>query len=447
MPKAFRPELMWNYSPVIRPQPPLALDDVCGDNPVCVSFACEFIPYLLGLLEIYRWPDRFQGTPAEQEYSAGLFRDLMEVLAMACCCDGSSSVTLVIEHRFSIYGEMQISIDGGETWQQDPEDPRIPVPALPPYVNETNSFTKCDAASNALDNLKDVQADCANKLQTGLTAIDLALALIVAIAGAVLFAPAGIPALVGIIYALASAIKDMTIEAYNALFTEDIWNKTVCAIYCHIGDNGQFNQAQFDQLLVHLNNILPGRDNPLDVSANMRSFFRVWGLKGLNNACAIGAQATADCSDCDCPECEQLWDFLITGDYPEVTIIAGTEVIGQGIEINHPEGQFGDFYAHILFVFSQPCNARYLEITSHFATGSAANNYFEVATERDGNGNLVWVQAGTWSMSNGNSTSGGMIFTPDIDPVPRLAFRINVWDGGYQTGGAYIKTVELRNTP
>lgn len=302
------PNQMANYSPFFTPVEPPPIEHY-NDAPVTnLTFSCELIPYLLALLEILTWNDRFTGSDDERSRAVSVFQELqaalMEVYCMSDpCCEIQAiefQATFTVLHQLTPNGEMQISIDGGQTWVQDPKDPRLEFPQLPPLVQPGNLHTKCDAASNAIGDLKDIQSRCASLLETSVTAFELAIDIIAIIVDVVFFAGAGLPALIGILIGLTKAIADMTQSTYNGLFTEDVWDKTLCAMYCTIGDNGQFTPAQFTNLMNKLYADLDGGDNPLAVSANMRAFFRTMGVVGLNNICSAGSIYDADCSDCDC---------------------------------------------------------------------------------------------------------------------------------------------------
>lgn len=294
---------MWNYSPVIKPMPPLLMDDVCGDKQVCVSFACEFIPYLLGLLEIYRWPDRFTGTPEEQEHSAGLFRELMEVLAMACCGDGTSNVTLVILHRINEEtGRPEISIDGGSVWTPDPADPAATVYQYPPPVTSGVLADKCDAATNGQEHLKSHIQEVSSNLAAGLTIAQFIIAiveLIIAAAIMVITGGAASPAflaLCAMLYGSLVGIYNLGQAAFNAYWTEENYDIILCALYCTIGDNGSFTGSEYRDFLNKLRADLPG--------GIVRNWFideiKAMGAPGLNNFCAYGNAPIGDCAACDC---------------------------------------------------------------------------------------------------------------------------------------------------
>lgn len=85
----YLPHLITNYTPVLRPKPVPDLETAHDEPLVCVEFSAALVPYLLGLLEIYRWPDRFRGSAEDKERGTAIFAELMCILSEAgmCCCD------------------------------------------------------------------------------------------------------------------------------------------------------------------------------------------------------------------------------------------------------------------------------------------------------------------------------------------------------------------------
>jgi len=68
------PELLYPYSPVAKPMPVPPVVDVCEGDLVCVQFSCSLVPYVLGLLEVYRYKDSFKGTDEEKTIAVGVMR-------------------------------------------------------------------------------------------------------------------------------------------------------------------------------------------------------------------------------------------------------------------------------------------------------------------------------------------------------------------------------------
>jgi hypothetical protein len=238
---------------------------------------------------------------------------------MGCCEDR------IVLHRVTDDGAMEVSTDDGVTWSPDPADPRVNGTALPNTIPGTGDDKKCNGATNAIDNFKDAQAAFGHSLTTTTTVIGLALAIAAELLILLFSAGTTAEVIVPLVISTATALFGVLEADYNALFTEMVWDKLLCDIFCTIGNNGQFTETQFNNL-----SALVDTDFTDNVALTFQSILRGWGVLGLNNACISGVAATADCSDCDCPtEC---------GDPGLVTIGTVTE---SGIDIN------GRRYLHI----------------------------------------------------------------------------------------------------
>lgn len=108
-PFRYTPWMLDNYTPVLRAMPALEITDVMEAPLVCVTFSAALVPYLLGLLEIYRWPDKFSGTPQQIAASLGIVQDLMAILMEGNC------VSTGFDVRWNGC-TLQKTLDGGETW-------------------------------------------------------------------------------------------------------------------------------------------------------------------------------------------------------------------------------------------------------------------------------------------------------------------------------------------
>lgn len=79
MPRAYRPELMTNYSPVFRGVPTLPLEVTAdGGELVCIKTNPEMIPYLVTAWELFRYDYFLRGT---QDDIAHTHRELMTLLS------------------------------------------------------------------------------------------------------------------------------------------------------------------------------------------------------------------------------------------------------------------------------------------------------------------------------------------------------------------------------
>lgn len=296
------PELLYPYSPVAKPMPPPPVQDVCEGDKVCVSFSCSLIPYLLGLLEVYRYKDSFTGTDEEKTIAVGVMRQLMEVLAMACCGDDSQVVKI---HRINpVTGEIEVSSDDGGTWSTDPQSPYTQAIQQRPLSGTDGDIKRCEAANNVVENMKDLQAQYSNMIDTVTNIQDLLIEMIIAAAG-MLFLPLAGALLLDALLPLAGKLIDLgrhllglDSAGYDAIFTEGNWTIATCILYCNVQSNGKFTQSGWSLSIAQLKSQLGSSFN--DAGANMASMIDFWGLVGLNNAASIGAGAEGNCDDCEC---------------------------------------------------------------------------------------------------------------------------------------------------
>lgn len=109
MPKQYLPYALWNYTPVLKALPAPGIDQFDQAPTVCLVMSEKLIPYLLGLLEIYRWKDKLTGTPDEIDQGIGVFADLVAVLA-----DGGNCPAVIKDIRVNNCN-LEITYDG-VTW-------------------------------------------------------------------------------------------------------------------------------------------------------------------------------------------------------------------------------------------------------------------------------------------------------------------------------------------
>jgi hypothetical protein len=231
-----------------------------------------------------------------------------------CCCDGS---TQVIEHRVSpTTGQLEISTDGGITWIPDPESPiNTTVTEWPAPVTSGVSATKCDAATNGKQHIEDLIAGSSEWLETAGTILELAVgvctALLVLIAAGSVgtLAPAA-AALATAIWAAAAAALEIGKTAFDAYWDSVERDKITCALFCTIGDDGSFTEAQYNAFLSKWT----ADATPSPAFNLVLSTLKAGGRKGLNNLCSYGSAAEADCSDCNCGNCDfSAWEQWVNG--------------------------------------------------------------------------------------------------------------------------------------
>jgi len=241
-------------------------------------------------------------TPAEtvQRFIAMYDDFVFSECDMGCCYD-------IVERRATSDGELQIRINGGD-WQQDPNDPRLTGSSLPPPVLD-ETHTKCDAATNGQQHLQDYIAAYSEALGAASSIVVLAgeVALLIV---AILIAPESAPLILPLLFAAASAAFLLGQAAWDSYFTSDVYDDILCALYCNIGDDGQFTDEQYTAFVDKLQADMPdgvAKDTFINSVIAM-------GAKGINNMCSYGESADADCSSCDCTDapCDySTWDIWL----------------------------------------------------------------------------------------------------------------------------------------
>lgn len=99
---------IWNYTPVMRPMPVPGISSLLEGELVCVTFSKALVPYLIGLLEIYRWSDKFSGSDEEKATAIKVFHDLIVALTEGNC--------MRLRQNPANPCQLQQSWDGGTTW-------------------------------------------------------------------------------------------------------------------------------------------------------------------------------------------------------------------------------------------------------------------------------------------------------------------------------------------
>jgi len=298
------PELLFPYSPVAKPMPPPPIQDVCEGDLLCVSFSCALVPYLLGLLEVYRYKDSFTGTDEEKTIAVGVMRQLMEVLAMSGCgCNDPIGIAII--HRINPEtGQLEASSDGGETWFPDPQSPYAQATQAPPLGGDDGDEKRCIAANNVISQMMILQESYSDMIGT-IDDLSTLIANVVVQAAAVLFLPILGNALVAflqpIMYKMFQQLQWMlgvTSEQYDDLFTEENWDTLKCILYCNCGSDGRFTDANIHAIINQTRAQLGS--GVQDAGANMAAMIDFWSTVGTNNAATIAGNEEEDCDDCDC---------------------------------------------------------------------------------------------------------------------------------------------------
>jgi len=307
------PELLFPYSTVAKPMPVPPVQSVCEGDLVCVQFSCSLVPYLLGLLEVYRYKDSFKGTDEEKTIAVGVMRQLMEVLAMSGCgCDDDK----VIIHRINPdTGAYENSEDNGETWETSPDSPYVQATQAVPLGGVDGDAKRCQAANNVIYNMKILQAKYSGMIGT-IEDIEKLIIGVLVEGAAMLFLPLIGDVLVALLSPLLLKVIEtvqfmfsVTNEQYDALFTDDNWKVLQCILYCNGNGNGKYTDGDIQTIISQTKNQLGA--GAQQAGANMASMIDFWSTVGTNNAARIGNGADDTCGDCNCGNCSNLDDWSV----------------------------------------------------------------------------------------------------------------------------------------
>lgn len=290
-------------------------------------------------------------------------------------------------------GRPEVSYDGGATWQPDPNDIQTQLPLQSPIVTSGGSKTKCDAATNASEHINELISATSTNIGTAGDVFALTVAIAEAALALVVFLVTGgaaspiIIAFATAIWAAGSAAFGLGKDGFDTYWTEDKKDAILCALYCNIGENGQFTEAQYQAWRSKVKGQLPASP-ALDI---VMTSINAAGATGLSNMASYGNAALSDCASCDCSDCEHgiadVWTFY-----------NATDVVFDGCRTYTMKGVGGD---------------------AHFAasTGNCAvGNYWDRP--------LLWSAASTWSKDTACSTADNVdpkthqIWNFDVGPIP-----------------------------
>lgn len=261
------------------------------------SSSCEYcltvpeVEAILAFSEMLAWSTRWEsisGAEIDQD-KIDVFANSLRRKLMSCGCDETD----LILHRVNPdTGLMQISTDGGTTWEQDPQDPRIAGVVLLPPVTTGLSPDKCNAAnavvigySSMITHLIAQKAASASEAELSATIA----ATITAIFGGAL--PAAIVVIFG---AIISWLLSSDATAMAAAFSSTTYAQILCALFDNIGDDGTFGDSQYAAMLAELGTKVT------DAYAKTATIglFTGLGKLGINNWAASRYSSGADCSGC-----------------------------------------------------------------------------------------------------------------------------------------------------
>lgn len=220
---------------------------------------------------------------------------------MGCCPEPTN-------RRYNENGELEVSYDGGVTWEPSPvDDSRISGAIAPPIAGADGEEKKCIGAASVAGYVKQAFLE---DLTEGATYADLNAAAVAVIAAL------GVTGVGILIAAAAAAIFILGVSATVSAFTAEVWEDFQCILYCYIEDDASFTEAGWQGVKAEVLDTFTGV-----VSAVLYNWVNSIGSVGLTNSARSGFATEGDCSECECvPPCEDPLRFTL-----------GT-VIGSGVD-------------------------------------------------------------------------------------------------------------------
>lgn len=222
-----------------------------------------------------------------------------EVRGVSGCCCGSQTN---VQQRFNPdTGVLEVSYDGGQTWETAPpeQDPRNAIVVFPDTLPDGDDPAKKCAAANSIVKLYQNQEQqeydelAGDAQRADLVAIILGILMLLGI-----LATGGLLNILSL--AIAVLVANYDAATYAAFFTETFWQDLLCACYCHVANDGSFTQEDFHRVVTDMSmkypiNAMPGKW--------IYNYLQLAGAGGLSNASQLGLDAGLSCDDCNCAPC------------------------------------------------------------------------------------------------------------------------------------------------
>lgn len=316
----------------------------------------------------YNWQN---GTPEKAREVANMWNEIWQEAyersnGVNCCNEDA-----IIKRINPETGMPEVSYNNGASWVPDPSGPASAISLLPPIVTDGGSSTKCDAATNASEHINELIEATHTNLASAATVFELAtavaeaaLAIFIVIVSGGTLSPL-VATLMAAIWAAATGVFNLGLEAFDAYWTVDKKDAILCALYCNIGENGQFSESQYQAFRAKVKDTLPASP-AFDI---VMTTINAGGATALSQMASYGNAAEADCSSCDCSDCSCNmsnwdWDTAILG--PAVGLVRDEELC----ELRVDTFESGGTFYWCVFAEAINCCHSSLVITSGTITGS-----------------------------------------------------------------------------
>lgn len=326
-----------------------------SDEPpfVCIQINENWLPALYAMIYPFRYPERWLGTLDENRQAR---LDVLAILnqimlstdcgeIMAECC----TIPVITQRLDPVTGQLQQSTDGGVTWQKSNNAPETHFIQLAPPIPAGVSGTKCDAASNGLQHVEDWVLGVHTTFDNVGNVVEFIAAVILIIAGLLIFYLTGgvilaaeVESLQGLV-AFLRKVWDAGQSQWDSYWTSEEYDKILCALYCFIGEDGAFTDEGYLLAVGRMYDTLPASAQKLLFIAWMQQI----GRAGLNQLCAYGNSADADCSSCDCSCPDEFFIWSGIG----ANLVEVNDGIGHGWQVDSIE-DFEHFGGHAVALWT-----------------------------------------------------------------------------------------------
>lgn len=282
---------------------------VCVPVPNDVGHIRAFLGQLDMLGYWWNWErdDLKQGKDA-----AALWRLIVECVRqrMDLDCGCGCGDSLPKQYRYDENGKLEVSLDGGQTWQDGSAyDERNLITVYPP-AETLPADSQCLYAENIKDEVKKQIETILNNLETGGTVASAAAALLPLLV-TIGFPAAPLAAFLILVYGLISVIVSVIATGVENSFDTAFWDEFQCMWFCVIQEDGEVTDAMIEVVKQNVADYFTPA-NPLATKA-INDTMGILGAKALTNAARLGDSIlTSDCSGCDCGEWCYEFDFTLS---------------------------------------------------------------------------------------------------------------------------------------
>jgi len=276
-------------------RPPWKIPDVIDPpNRRCIKIEVPDDPQHIQILwGVLRGLSDWQRWEQEPSHKATLVAQVWRKVVYAIDWSIMSCCPEVTNSYYDENGILQVSYDGGLTYEPAPSDPRFSAPLAPPLTSTEGDTRRCEAANNVVGYMKSTADQLiADALLWG--EISGMIGAIIAIIFVLLEIGSG-GALTPLLLALSAALLGTGQAAFDAAMTTDVYDSLLCIVYCHTPDNGSYTAANWQQIKAEIAAQITGIAEKF-----LYDTVNAMGLAGMTNASRTGLSYGGDCDSCVC---------------------------------------------------------------------------------------------------------------------------------------------------